>query len=73
MARGVVVLVAVPEPFNAPLAANLHVMSTVKLGLLQHACSGKPAENLKKTLALAEKAAKQGANIICTQELFRSQ
>ncbi len=48
-------------------------MSTVKLGLLQHACSGKPAENLKKTLALAEKAAKQGANIICTQELFRSQ
>lgn len=45
----------------------------VKLGLLQHACSAKPAENLKKTLALAEKAAKQGARIICTQELFRSQ
>ncbi len=48
-------------------------MSKVTLGLLQHACSAKPAENLKKTLALAEKAAKQGANIICTQELFRSQ
>jgi len=48
-------------------------MATVKLGLLQHACSANPAENLKKTLALAEKAAKQGANIICTQELFRSQ
>ncbi len=45
----------------------------VNLGLLQHACSGNPAENLKKTLALAEQAAKQGANIICTQELFRSQ
>jgi len=45
----------------------------VKLGLLQTSCSSKPAENLKKTLAAAEKAAKQGAQIICTQELFRSQ
>ncbi len=45
----------------------------VTLGLLQHACSPNPAENLKKTLQLAEKAAKQGAKIICTQELFRSQ
>jgi N-carbamoylputrescine amidase len=48
-------------------------MSKITLGLLQHACSAKPAENLKKALSLAEKAAKQGANIICTQELFRSQ
>ena len=47
--------------------------SVVKLGLLQAACSSDPKENLKKTLALAEKAAKQGAQIICTQELFRSQ
>lgn len=45
----------------------------VKLGLLQSACSRKPQPNLKKTLALAERAAKQGAQIICTQELFRSQ
>jgi N-carbamoylputrescine amidase len=45
----------------------------VKLGLLQHACSANPQENLEKTLALAEKAAAQGAKIICTQELFRSQ
>ena len=45
----------------------------VTLGLLQHACSADPAENLKKTLSLIEKAAKQGAKIICTQELFRSQ
>ncbi len=48
-------------------------MSTVTLGLLQHACSPSPAENLKKTLALVAKAARRGANIICTQELFRSQ
>ena len=45
----------------------------VTLGLLQHACGGDAAANLKKTLALAERAAKRGANIICTQELFRSQ
>ena len=45
----------------------------VILGLLQHAASAHPAENLKKTLALAVQAAKRGAKIICTQELFRSQ
>ncbi|MSU52675.1 MAG: carbon-nitrogen hydrolase [Opitutaceae bacterium] len=47
-------------------------MATITLGLLQHACGGDPAANLKKTLALAECAAQQGADIICTQELFRS-
>jgi len=46
---------------------------TVTLGLLQHACVADPAANLKKALALAEKAAKRGAQIICTQEMFRSQ
>jgi N-carbamoylputrescine amidase len=45
----------------------------VRLGLLQHACSSDPNANLKKTLALVEHSAKQGAQIICTQELFRSQ
>ena len=45
----------------------------ITLGLLQHACAASPAENLKKALSLAAKAAKQGANIICTQELFCSQ
>lgn len=48
-------------------------MSTVTIGLLQHACTPDPAANLKKALSLTEKAAKRGANIICTQELFRSQ
>jgi N-carbamoylputrescine amidase len=47
--------------------------SVVKLALLQTRCSPDPAENLKKTLVLSEKAARQGAQIICTQELFRSQ
>ena len=47
-------------------------MRDLKLGLLQHACAADPRRNLKKTLALAERAAKDGAQIICTQELFRS-
>ena len=46
---------------------------TVKLGLIQTACSADPDANLKKTLALADRAARRGAQIICTQELFRSQ
>jgi N-carbamoylputrescine amidase len=37
------------------------------------ACSPNPDENLEKALALVEEAAGQGAQIICTQELFRSQ
>jgi N-carbamoylputrescine amidase len=45
----------------------------VKIGLLQHGCGASPAANLRKTLVLAEQAAKRGAKIICTQELFRSQ
>jgi N-carbamoylputrescine amidase len=45
----------------------------VNLGLLQTSCTADPAANLKQTLALAERAARQGARIICTQELFRSQ
>ena len=48
-------------------SANLNV------GLIQTACSPDPRANLQKTLAAAERAAKQGAKIICTQELFRSQ
>ncbi len=45
----------------------------VTLGLLQHACGSRPEANLKKTLAAAERAARDGARILCTQELFRSQ
>jgi N-carbamoylputrescine amidase len=47
--------------------------NVVRIGLIQTACSAEPAANLKKALALAERAARRGAQIICTQELFRSQ
>jgi N-carbamoylputrescine amidase len=46
---------------------------TVTLGLIQTACGAGPDANLATTLALAERAARRGAQIICTQELFRSQ
>ena len=49
------------------------VDQTVKLGLIQTDVSAHPDANLKKTIALIERAAKSGAQIICTQELFRSQ
>src|SRR5438132_12277791 len=47
--------------------------STLNLGLLQMRVGPKPEENLKRTVKAAEDAAKRGAQIICTQELFRSQ
>jgi N-carbamoylputrescine amidase len=46
--------------------------STITLGLLQMRVGPKPDENLKRTVKAAEDAAKKGAQIICTQELFRS-
>jgi N-carbamoylputrescine amidase len=47
--------------------------STVRLGLIQTACGPAPEANLAKTLAATDDAARRGAQIICTQELFRSQ
>src|SRR5437667_12827767 len=47
--------------------------ATVVLGLVQTRCSPNPDANLKKTLRAAERAARAGAQIICMQELFRSQ
>ncbi|MFA5263560.1 MAG: carbon-nitrogen hydrolase [Opitutaceae bacterium] len=42
------------------------------VALLQHACSADIAKNHKKAMAMAERAAKAGAQIVCTQELYRS-
>jgi N-carbamoylputrescine amidase len=46
--------------------------STITLGLLQMKVGPKPDENLKRAVKAAEDAAKKGAQIICTPELFRS-
>lgn len=45
---------------------------TVNIGLTQMACTERPADNLKRQLGLVEQAAKKGADIVCTQELFTS-
>ena len=47
--------------------------SQFRLGLAQMACSTDPAENLHKAVAQVREAAARGAQIICLQELFRSQ
>src|SRR4051812_44019016 len=47
--------------------------SIVNVGLTQMSCSADVRENRAKQIRLVEQAAKQGAQIICTQELFASQ
>jgi N-carbamoylputrescine amidase len=43
------------------------------VGLIQMSCSLDPGENFDKAEARIQEAAKRGAQIICLQELFRSQ
>jgi N-carbamoylputrescine amidase len=47
--------------------------ATVTLGLIQSRCSPDPAENFARTTAKISQAARRGARIICTQELFASE
>jgi N-carbamoylputrescine amidase len=47
--------------------------TTVSLGLVQMRCSTDPDENLDKAIAGIREAAGKGAQIVCLQELFRSQ
>lgn len=42
------------------------------MGLVQMSCTSDPRENLEKCLAHIAEAARRGANIVATQELFRS-
>ena len=46
---------------------------TVTVGLVQMTCDQKPESNLKKAVIRIEEAARRGAQIVCLQELFRSQ
>jgi len=45
---------------------------TVRVGLIQTTSEGDTARNLEKTAALARTAADRGAQVICTQELYRA-
>jgi N-carbamoylputrescine amidase len=46
---------------------------TVTVGLVQMSCTEAPEENLAKAVTGIREAASKGANIVCLQELFRSQ
>src|SRR6478609_7815726 len=46
---------------------------TVRVGLIQMACSRDPGENLAKAEWRIREAAGKGAQMVCLQELFRSQ
>jgi N-carbamoylputrescine amidase len=43
------------------------------LGLVQTHCGADPEDNLARTVELIRKAADKGAEVVCTQELFRSE
>jgi N-carbamoylputrescine amidase len=45
----------------------------IPVGLTQTTCEPDPRENVRRQLALIERAAKAGARIVCTQEMFTSQ
>jgi N-carbamoylputrescine amidase len=47
--------------------------SPFKFGLVQMTCSNDPSKNLAKAIAGVHEAASNGAEIVCLQELFRSQ
>ncbi len=47
--------------------------NSTTVGLVQMSCEQKPETNLKKAIAGINEAAKRGAQIVCLQELFRSQ
>ncbi|HET9726351.1 MAG TPA: carbon-nitrogen hydrolase [Gemmatimonadales bacterium] len=46
---------------------------SVTLGLVQHHCVADPAVNMRKAMDGVREAARRGAQIVCLQELFRSQ
>ena len=47
-------------------------MNKVKIGMVQMSCTGNKEENLSKAIAGTKKAAADGAQIVCLQELFTS-
>jgi N-carbamoylputrescine amidase len=51
---------------------DIEASRQVSLGLVQMSCSTQPEENLAKAIGCIRRAAQQGAQIICLQELFCS-
>jgi N-carbamoylputrescine amidase len=55
------------------VAPRAHRDSRFNIGLVQNSCSTDPEENLRKAVAGIREAASKGAEIVCLQELFKSQ
>jgi N-carbamoylputrescine amidase len=55
-----------------PSKAQVH-SRVVRVALTQMACTPDSRENLERQIRLLDSAARQGAKVLCTQELFRSQ
>ena len=47
--------------------------SSIAVGLIQMSCSSHPDENVEKAVDLIREAARQGAQVVCLPELFRTQ
>jgi N-carbamoylputrescine amidase len=52
---------------------SMPVAQPFRVGLVQSACSLDPSLNLEKAVASLREAAQRGAQIVCLEELFRSQ
>ena len=50
-----------------------HRSHSVSLGMVQMRCTTDPEENLEKAIARRPRGRRRGAQIVCLQELFRSQ
>ena len=53
--------------------ANKKAEESVRVGLVQMTCGPEPEPNMEKAVARVREAAGRGAQVVCLQELFRSQ
>ena len=53
--------------------ANREDSESVRVGLVQMTCEPEPEPNMLKAEARVREAAQKGAQVVCLQELFRSQ
>jgi N-carbamoylputrescine amidase len=53
--------------------ANKKAEEGVRVGLVQMTCGPEPEPNMEKAVARVREAARRGAQVVCLQELFRSQ
>src|SRR5262249_657021 len=58
---------------SMPLAERPSSDRKFRVGLVQMSCTPDPQENLSKAAGRVREAVRQGAQVVCLQELFRSQ